>query len=836
MRRLLWLVALLLFLPSLSRAQGGQVTLIRASVEPLPNCTPAVVGQPEPQIWDITAQVVKYCTAPNTWTGSSIPTIFYQTLERAGVAQTQRPAFNFIPSTNMTIAVADNPGNGSTDVTFSATSTAATAFSALTPSVNNTAGTFGFSGNTLDLTNAAAFNLPKLGVGVPGSASGSSTLSPPATGSFTWLLPSGSGTFAVAALSPITISAAGVAACATCNTTNATVSSVNLTQTGSIFNFSGGPILTAGAINIAFASQAQNLFLASPSGAPGALAVRAIVGADLPAINLAVSGAGGVTGILPKANALSTAVYTDQANTYSAGAQNFASAASLTLPTSAGAAPAGAGQIAYDSTNARLSVNLNGTVFVIPWVASGTPSNLLCADWLGTGGQLGSTTCGTGGGGGSGTINTATQFAFPYYSTVGTASTLSGVPSPTTNGNYLVSYFITGGVASAPVVSLPGVPIRANTISPDTILQSDRVSLVIESGVAAVTGPALISNIPFALSNIGPAALTYTPASGQVNSAATQIIPANWFAFHYTDGSNARMPVMPTIGAFPNAPVTPLFYTAATGVFSTSALTVPGGGTGFTTATAHGVLLAEGAAPFATVGPAADSVLLWQGAAADPIASVVNSCSGVSNALTYNTSTHVFGCNTITGGGGGGGGQINFPVNLSQRNVSIGASLTAANTLANSNTATTIFGTYTGRASSPAESMLPNTMGAKTVRLKAVGVVSTAGTNFALTLTVSLGGVTLGTITAPTIASLSSAGWELEYRYTVTSLTTALVGGCIKIVGTSSAALMGCSSGSATGLNFASEQVADVKATWTTASVSNILTTNQANIAVEQAN
>jgi hypothetical protein len=60
-------LALALLIPPLAFAQGGQFTLIQSSTEPLPNCTPASQGQLQPQIWDVTAQQMKTCTAPNTW-------------------------------------------------------------------------------------------------------------------------------------------------------------------------------------------------------------------------------------------------------------------------------------------------------------------------------------------------------------------------------------------------------------------------------------------------------------------------------------------------------------------------------------------------------------------------------------------------------------------------------------------------------------------------------------------------------------------------------------------------------------------------------------------------
>jgi hypothetical protein len=57
----------------------------------------------------------------------------------------------------------------------------------------------------------------------------------------------------------------------------------------------------------------------------------------------------------------STVVRTDQANTYSTGAQSFSSATSLTVPVSAGAAPTANGTIAYDSTANDLEYGDNGT-------------------------------------------------------------------------------------------------------------------------------------------------------------------------------------------------------------------------------------------------------------------------------------------------------------------------------------------------------------------------------------------------------------------------------------------------------------------------------------------
>lgn len=83
-----------------------------------------------------------------------------------------------------------------------------------------------------------------------------------------------------------------------------------------------------------------------------------------------------------------------------------------------------------------------------------------------------------------------------------------------------------------------------------------------------------------------------------------------------------------------------------------AAVTVPQGGTGVGTLTAHGVLLGEGTSNVSAVAAmAADTLLQGQGASADPVAVSVPSCGSSTQALSYNTSTHAFGCQTISGSG-----------------------------------------------------------------------------------------------------------------------------------------------------------------------------------------
>lgn len=78
-----------------------------------------------------------------------------------------------------------------------------------------------------------------------------------------------------------------------------TVSSVGFTAP-SVFAVGGTPVTGAGTLALTFATgQTANQALMSPNGTTGAVGLRALVGADIPAINLAVTTNGGITGNLP---------------------------------------------------------------------------------------------------------------------------------------------------------------------------------------------------------------------------------------------------------------------------------------------------------------------------------------------------------------------------------------------------------------------------------------------------------------------------------------------------------------------------------------------------------
>lgn len=94
---------------------------------------------------------------------------------------------------------------------------------------------------------------------------------------------------------------------------------------------------------------------------------------------------------------------------------------------------------------------------------------------------------------------------------------------------------------------------------------------------------------------------------------------------------------------FPNA--------SATVLTSNAAVTVAQGGTGLATLTANGVTIGEGTSSPNFIVMGADTLLRGT-ASADPVALAVNNCGSSTTALSYSTSTHTFGCQTITVGSG----------------------------------------------------------------------------------------------------------------------------------------------------------------------------------------
>ena len=121
----------------------------------------------------------------------------------------------------------------------------------------------------------------------------------------------------------------------------------------------------------------------------------------------------------------------------------------------------------------------------------------------------------------------------------------------------------------------PGVPVDTSNVA--IIPATDNVSLVASSTLTTWTGThTLSSGFVFSGLNLNSSSVTYTPASGVIypGGGATQLVPPNWFAFVYTNGTNTYMPVLPTIKAFADTSAGGLAetYNGTTGVFGTIAL------------------------------------------------------------------------------------------------------------------------------------------------------------------------------------------------------------------------------------------------------------------------
>lgn len=499
-------------------------------------------------------------------------------------------------------------------------------------------------------------------------------------------------------------------------------------------------------------------------------------------------------GTLAKARQFATTVYADQANTYGLFLQDF-SGAKMKLPHVIVATLPAAG-----ASNGLDFVVTDG-VTTSDCTVGGGSSRALCesngAAWLPLGGSAG----------GSGAINAGTQYQVAYYPGAGT--TLSPHPNWLTNAN---GDLILGAAKS----------LKFNTCA------------LTETGGNLATACPLQSTATGA-NSLTEIAAPITPAATQLDTwadsadhrfhdlnssgvMATTVVPLAPVAHNFVTGIGIN-------GVVPKAQPACADLSDATLCNATSTLSGDWSGT-----YPGGINLGlNGAAPPASADITGTNSLRQ-------IVSKATTGTGAAveaNGATVSGMTCTGGC---TGFGAGGGGQVNFPFQYPIRVEPIGLSITAANTVANTVTATSIVGkTFQGRNYVPAGAMLVNAPGPKTARLHATGTLGTAGSLPTLSLTVSLGGQTLSTISVPLITSLSADGWELDYSITVTGLTTATVGGCVHVIGTSGAELMGCgSNANVTGLNFAAQQALDVQATWGTASASNTITANQLSVSISQ--
>jgi hypothetical protein len=372
-----------------------------------------------------------------------------------------------------------------------------------------------------------------------------------------------------------------------CNTTPGSIQTNGVNNSSqAVLNFQNSGVFSwtnpsGGIEQVNFASQSANTFMAAPNGAPGVPTSRLMVAADVPTgTNCATNNfARGIGAAL--APVCAQPAFSNLTGTISL-AQTVLSVNGDLLSVSGGAltrvASAGGQDFLLQGANAAVPVWL-----AINNCGSGTQALSYSTSTHTFGCQTISA--------GTGTVNPALQFSAAYYSAAGSGTTIDGVVGPTTpNIPYILTSTPSGGVATVPVWSIPGVPINAQTGTSYSVVAGDRENLDTMSNGSAIAvalpqagSSGFTANFNFSLANINTGLVTITPTTSTINGNATQIVPNHWFSYVYSDNTNYRSLTTPDIAAFPgcSSASSALNFTTATGVFGciTNILTTSSGGT-----------------------------------------------------------------------------------------------------------------------------------------------------------------------------------------------------------------------------------------------------------------
>ena len=214
-----------------------------------------------------------------------------------------------------------------------------------------------------------------------------------------------------------------------------------------------------------------------------------------------------------------------------------------------------------------------------------------------------------------------------------------------------------------------GVAQRTYSIATDTILSTDRESWVrpTHSGTVATTLPqagttGFTGNFTFGTLNFATGTDTITPTTSTINGGASLAVLSNWFALTGSDNTNYFAAVMPTALAFPSCADSAgnhLNFTSSGGITcgSTSSgsgvtsvgMTVPGGfsisGSPITSSGTLGLTTNAAGADYVFTSTAANTSA-WEQVNGG------SSCGDSTHAVSYSTSTHLFGCQAISASGG----------------------------------------------------------------------------------------------------------------------------------------------------------------------------------------
>lgn len=447
-----------------------------------------------------------------------------------------------------------------------------------------------------------------------------------------------------------------------------TVTSVGLSTTASWMTVTNSPITGGGTIAMnPTGGLAANEFLATPNSATGAVGLRAIVQADLP---FTLSGTASKVATAGFTNPASNkCVEVDSNGNLQIAGTNAAcgsgggggvSSVGLSLPASlftvTNSPVTGSGTLTgtfasiaahsflgNNTSSAAVAAivqpgfsDLSGTATTgqLPFTYGGNTTKLatIGATWTGTGaipcldasGNLVTTGCTTGTVTSVFTRTGAVTATAGDYTLSQITATFSAPLSLSTNTLSCPTCVTSAAALTANAVLIGGGSQASQTISADTTTTH---ALFATAGAPAFRALASTDIPSLDASKITTGILT-AAVGGTANGFFAVTGPAT----------------APKTFTFPNA--------SATVLTTNAAVTVPQGGTGLGTLTNHGVLVGAGTSNITQLAAAAaDTALLGQGATSDPAFVAINSCSTASSALTYNTTTHAFGCNTISGSG-----------------------------------------------------------------------------------------------------------------------------------------------------------------------------------------